>query len=234
MKVYSSFEYSSLILPCHEWFIQGFKSGSLYFLLLILPCVFLFAKNANQYVMTYYGLTTSFNSGPFVGNGFGVTYTGYLWGEAENAGASGGASVPISRVRTYEPRRYRPNQQSHGSAHGNGDSDFHTIGLQGRFDYASTSIDDGYRYSQLLYTYSFGFGASFRQKLLESLFVYENCGIEAGNVFSGVYADFGLVYDWIVSFSFGCKASIGYLYDNERLGLDYPLVAPYISIGYSF
>lgn len=215
------------------------------FLIALVSCFVLLsltAKNANQYVSAFLGgKSATYGTGSYYTPAYGVVYTGYLWGEAgdEDSGfqaRSGGS------LNTYTPQRYVPSSSASAfSSRGASveEQPFNTIGLNGRFEYTNATENyysgsswNGDYYSDFRSNYAFAFGAAFRQKIIDNLFAYENCGIEGGPYLLGLYGDFGITYDWYFSVSFGAKASLGYNFYSASF--DYPLMAPYIGIGYAF
>ena len=212
------------------------------FLIALIFCFVLLsltAKNANQYVSAFLGgKSADYGSSSYYTPAYGVVYTGYFFGEAgaEFQARSGGSSL-----KTYTPQRYVPSSSAFSSRGSSTEEQpFNTIGLNGRFEYTnatenyySGSIwDGGGYYSEFHSNYAFAFGAAFRQKIIDNLFAYENCGIEGGPYLLGLYGDFGITYDWYFSVSFGAKVSLGYNFYSASF--DYPLMAPYIGIGYAF
>ena len=79
-------------------------------------------------------------------------------------------------------------------------------------------------------------GASFRQRLLDSLFIYENVGMEFGtNILYGAYADAGVAWTiWNGLFTnAGLKLGFGYSDTANGGGIAFE-IQPYIGAGWAF
>lgn len=235
----------------------------IFLILLVVPLMFVTAKNANQYVSTIMGGRYMGHYGEYSVDrsdyqdyystefyptvrgysfAYGATYTGYIWGTEDSVREHNRAR---SSGISYHARRYQPAGRSIGSTRGDSGFTYRTIGLSGsvymtsynfdvikriNVDYIGDEIIDT-RSIYHMFTFA-SFGAAFRQRLLDNLFVYESVGLEGGESFIGVYGDAGVTFDWICTFSLGARLSLGYNFYTE--GFDFPLLVPYIGIGYSF
>ena len=208
----------------------------------------------------------------------GVNWFGYLWGNADGEDVPSqslfdmlfGGDDDSFTPSEYQPKRMvRPFNDASGmsllapgtagggsvsSSASSADGVYHTMGLHAALDYAvrmdtdTTGGRNPQEYNVLYNQVQLYLGMSFRQKLIDQVFIYEHAGLETGygtksagdyygsdvgpHIIFGAYGDVGVAYMPIAGLTVtaGARLEMGmdYYYDFE---LDTVI---YAGVGYGF
>ena len=208
----------------------------------------------------------------------GVNWFGYLWGNADGEAAPSqslfdmlfGGDDDSFTPSEYQPKRMvRPFNDASGmsllapgtagggsvsSSASSADGVYHTMGLHAALDYAvrmdtdTTGGRNPQEYNVLYNQVQLYLGMSFRQKLIDQVFIYEHAGLETGygsksagdyygsdvgpHIIFGAYADVGVAYMPIAGLTVtaGARLELGMEYSTE-FEIDTVI---YAGVGYGF
>ena len=208
----------------------------------------------------------------------GVNWFGYLWGNADGEDAPSQSLFDIlfgDDDDSFTPSEYQPKRMvrpfndasgmsllAPGTAGGgsvsssafSADGVYHTMGLHAALDYAvrmdtdTTGGRNPQEYNVLYNQVQLYLGMSFRQKLIDQVFIYEHAGLETGygtksagdyygsdvgpHIIFGAYGDVGVAYMPIAGLTVtaGARLELGMEYSTE-FEIDTVI---YAGVGYGF